>query len=169
MVIVDRLTKMVHLRALKANAFAPVVARVFIDTVVALHGLPQTIVSDRDTRFTSAFWQQVTSLLGVKLYMSSGYHPETDGQTERVNRVIGELLRSRCRDKEDEWDSQLGMMEFAINSAKHPATGALLCTLHGLGLSSSSLGDPASLSEIPASGSLLQARAAQQRHALVEV
>jgi hypothetical protein len=123
MVIVDRLTEMVHLRALGRNASAPVVAKVFTDTVVALHGLPTSIISDRDTRFTFAFWQQVTSLLGVKLYMSSGYHPKTDGQTERVNRVVGELFRARCRDKEDEWDTHLGMMEFAINSAKHSSTG----------------------------------------------
>lgn len=123
MVVVDRLTKMVHLRALKRAAYAPVIAKVFMDTVVALHGLPTSIVSDRDTRFTSAFWQQVTGLLGVKLFLSSGYHPETDGQTERVNRVVGELLRARCRDREDEWDTHLGMMEFAINSAKHSSTG----------------------------------------------
>lgn len=99
------------------------IAKVFMDTVVTLHGLPTSIVSDRDTRFTSAFWQQVTGLLGVKLFLSSGYHPETDGQTERVNRVVGELLRARCRDREDEWDTHLGMMEFAINSAKHSSTG----------------------------------------------
>lgn len=59
----------VHLRALKRAAYAPVIAKIFMDTVVALHGLPTSIVSDRDTRFTSAFWQQVTGLLGVKLYI----------------------------------------------------------------------------------------------------
>ena len=84
---------MVHLAAVPESITAPGCARVFIDTVFKLHGLPRELVSDRDPRFTAAFWQSVFRSLGTRLTMSTSDHPETDGQTERVNRVLEEILR----------------------------------------------------------------------------
>ncbi|KAE9008507.1 hypothetical protein PF004_g7068 [Phytophthora fragariae] len=94
LVFVDRFTKMVHLIPVSDTATAAETAAHFIDCVFRPHGLPQSIVSDRDPRFTSAFWSSLFQLLGTKLSMSTAAYPETDGQTERVNRVLEDVLRS---------------------------------------------------------------------------
>ena len=91
-VFVDRLTKMAHFVPLKAPMDAPAMAKAFLDNVFRLHGLPCIIISDRDIRFTSRFWQTLLTLLGTTLSFSTAYHPQSDGQTERVNRVIEEML-----------------------------------------------------------------------------
>ena len=93
LVFVDRFSKMVHLAAVNESISAHGCARVFIDKVFQLHGLPRELVSDRDPRFTATFWQSVFRSLGTRLTMSTSDHPETDGQTERVNRVHEEILR----------------------------------------------------------------------------
>ncbi|KAG2870956.1 hypothetical protein PC114_g27144 [Phytophthora cactorum] len=85
---------MVHLAALPAEVTAVQTARLFVDMVFKHHGMPLDIVSDRDPRFTARFWQEVFTLLGTQLSMSTADHPQTDGQTERVNRVLGDLLKS---------------------------------------------------------------------------
>jgi transposase InsO family protein len=92
-VIVDRLTKMAHfvpLRVSEGSTESPVedLAKVLAKEVWRLHGLPSDIVSDRDTRFTSRFWQELTKHLRIKLSMSTAFHPQTDGQTERINEVL---------------------------------------------------------------------------------
>jgi hypothetical protein len=97
-VIVDRLTKMAHFIPLRVNegsSESPVedLAKVFAKEVWRLHGLPSDIVSDRDTRFTLRFWQELTKHLGIKLSMSTAFHPQTDDQTERVNEVLEVYLR----------------------------------------------------------------------------
>ena len=79
LVMVDRFSKMMHLAILSDNTTAPVVADAFFDTVVKLHGLPRSIVSDRDPRFTSRFWKELTKACGTEILLSSAYHPETDG------------------------------------------------------------------------------------------
>ncbi|KAG2979041.1 hypothetical protein PC120_g25196 [Phytophthora cactorum] len=93
-VFVDRFSKMVHLAAVPAEVTAVQTARLFVDMVLKHHGMPLDNVSDRDPLFTARFWQEVFTLLGTQLSMSTADDPQSDGQTERVNRVLGDLLKS---------------------------------------------------------------------------
>ena len=93
-VVVDRLTKMIHIRPTTTDVTAPTLAQLFIDTIFRHHGLPQAIVSDRDPKFTSNFWRAVMKRIRCQQAMSTARHPQTDGQTERANRTIKEALRS---------------------------------------------------------------------------
>ncbi|KAE9024981.1 hypothetical protein PF011_g3257 [Phytophthora fragariae] len=119
---VDRFTKMVHLIPVSDTVTAAETAAHFIDCVFRHHGLPESIVSDRDPRFTSAFWSSLFQLLGTKLSMSTAAHPETDGQTERVNRVLEDVLRSYAMSFAS-WSSFLPLAEFSLNNAEHASTG----------------------------------------------
>ncbi|KAE9171268.1 hypothetical protein PF005_g27214 [Phytophthora fragariae] len=121
-VFVDRFTKMVHLIPVSDTVTAAETTAHFIDCVFRHHGLPESIVSARDPRFTSAFWSSLFQLLGMKLLMSTAAHPETDGQTERVNRVLEDVLRSYATSFAS-WSSFLPLAEFALNNAEHVSTG----------------------------------------------
>ena len=123
LVIVDYLTKMIVTRPTYGTATAVDIAKLFVDSVVRVHGLPRTIVSDRDSKFTSHFWREVFKNMGTTLAMSSGFHPQTDGQTERANRTIEEMLRAYVGKRQNDWDERLGMVEFAYNNAVHSSTG----------------------------------------------
>jgi hypothetical protein len=123
MVVIDRLSKLTHLIPTVTDATAPVVAELFVNHVVKLHGMPDTIVSDRDPKFTSVFWSTVCDIWGVKKAMSSAYHPQTDGQTERVNRVLEEYLRCYIGPSQTDWDKYLPMAEFAINDSHQVSIG----------------------------------------------
>uniref|UniRef100_A0AAV1TYY7 Integrase catalytic domain-containing protein n=1 Tax=Peronospora matthiolae TaxID=2874970 RepID=A0AAV1TYY7_9STRA len=122
LVFVDRFSKMVHFAPVSAHVTAETTAQIFIDLIFRHHGLPESIVSDRDPRFTSAFWATLFQLLGTRLLMSTAAHPETDGQTERVNRVLEDVLRSYATSFQS-WSSFLPLAEFAINNAIHASTG----------------------------------------------
>ncbi|KAE9079658.1 hypothetical protein PF007_g23361 [Phytophthora fragariae] len=122
LVFVDRFTKMVHLIPVSDTVTVAEIAAHFIDCVFRHHSLPESIVSDRDPRFTSAFWSSLFQLLGTKLSMSTAAHPETDGQTERVNRVLEDVLRSYATSFAS-WSSFLPLAEFALNNAEHASTG----------------------------------------------
>lgn len=122
LVFVDRFSKMVHLAPVTAEVTAAESAQLFLDLVFRYHGLPESIVSDRDPRFTSAFWTRLFELLGTRLLMSTAAHPETDGQTERTNRVVEDVLRSYATSF-GSWSSFLPMAEFALNNATHSSTG----------------------------------------------
>ena len=111
--IVGYVTKMMILRPTHSTAIAVDTVRIFMDAVVREHGLPRVIVSDRDTKFTSSFWREVCKVMGTTLAMSSGFHPHTDGQTERANRSIEEMLRAYVGKHHNDWDDRLGMIEFA--------------------------------------------------------
>lgn len=112
LVIVDRLTKYAHFISLLHPYTAQEVARAFLDTVYRLHGLPRGIVSDRDKVFTSQIWQDLFKLLGVKLQMSTVYHPQTDGQTERVNRCVETYLRCMTFQYPHRWHKWLSLAEW---------------------------------------------------------
>ena len=102
---------------------APEVARIFIDHIFRLHGLPSVIVSDRAPRFTGNFWKSLNKILGVKLAMSTAFHPQTDGQTERMNRTLESILRNFVNYKCDDWDAYLSLAEFAYNNSVNASTG----------------------------------------------
>ena len=123
LVVVDRLTKRVHLSPTCATASAPDVAKLFIRDIVRLHGVPRVIVSDRDTRFTSRFWTSLFEQLGTKLALSTAFHPQTDGQTERTNRTIGQTLRHYVAHNQADWETVLPLLEFALNNATSASTG----------------------------------------------
>ena len=95
-VVADRLTKIAHLIPTRTTALASNIAQLFVKEIVRLHGIPVRIVSDRDPKFTSKFWMTMFQSLGTLLNLSSTYHPKTDGQTERVNQLIEDMLRSYC-------------------------------------------------------------------------
>ena len=88
-------------------------AELYIDRIVCLHGLPRTIVSDRGAQFIARFWEQLQESLGTKLIRSSAYHPQTDGQTERVNQILEDMLRAYAIDCGKNWDKYLSLAEFA--------------------------------------------------------
>ncbi len=113
-VVVDRLSKMVHFIPTFDTATAEETAALFRDRIFVLHGMPQVIVSDRDVKFTSAFWKELHRLLGIKLSMSTAYHPQTDGQTERMNRTLEDMLRHFINRNHTDWDQHLAPAEFAI-------------------------------------------------------
>ena len=122
MTVVDRLTKMAHFLPTTTTVTAELAARQFFAGIVRLHGLPRSIVSDRDPKFTSNFWRQLMSLTGTSLDMSTARHPQTDGQTERMNRTLEEMLRAYATVTPD-WDALLPALEFAYNDSVHASTG----------------------------------------------
>ena len=121
-VVICRLSSMVHLVAIKTTTTAADLANMFIHEVIRLHGVPSSIVSDRDTRFTAQFWQEIQRILGTQLMMSTAFHPQTDGSTERTNRTINNILRTLIQPDQTDWKDKISMVEFAMNSANSQAT-----------------------------------------------
>ncbi len=122
-VVVDKLTKVAHLIPTRTTASTTDIAQLFVREIVRLHGVPARIISDRDVKFTSNFWKAMFQSLGTLLNLSSAYHPETDGQTERVNQVIEDMLRSYCSQQPRLWLKFLPLVEFAYNSSFHQSLG----------------------------------------------
>lgn len=122
-VFVDKLTKMVHYIPTTTNVTAPKLAKIVLKEVCRLHGIPESILSDRDPRFTANFWKSLWNQLGTKLVMSTAYHPQTDGQTERANRTLEEMLRSYVNINHSDWDEHLPVLEMAYNNSKQISTG----------------------------------------------
>ena len=122
-VFVDKLTKMVHFVACREDLSAKDFAELYIDQVWRLHGLSKEFITDRDSRFTSAFWKGVTELIGTRHVMSSSFHPQTDGQTERVNQTLETYLRHFVSGQLNDWDTLLSRAEFAHNAAFHSSVG----------------------------------------------
>lgn len=123
-VFVDRLSKMVHLAPCWNIFGAQEFAQIFVREIFSKHGLPQEIISDRGTQFTSKFFRTVSKLLGVKQCLSSSRHPQSDGQTERANCTLEDMLRHFVRPSQDDWDVKLPCCEFAINNAWNQDTGS---------------------------------------------
>ncbi|KAE9073425.1 hypothetical protein PF010_g25079 [Phytophthora fragariae] len=132
LVLVCRLSKMVRLAAVRKSVTAPQTAQLFVDDVFRHHGLPEAFLSDRDPRFVSHFWQHLFRLLGTRLDMSTADHPQTDGQTERVNHVLEDILRSVCAAELTKWSTLLPQVEFALNNAVHSSTGFTPFYVNGL-------------------------------------
>lgn len=122
-VIVDKLTKMVRLAPCRTTDGALETAEMLLDVLFKSHGMPRTIISDRDPRFTSDLFKEICKHMRVKQAMSTAFRPQTDGQTERVNRVLGDMLRCYVAPKRDDWDKLLCLAEFAINNAYHESLG----------------------------------------------
>ena len=132
LVFVDRLSKMVHLVPVKASITGRECALVFLEHVFRLHGMPKTLVSDRDPRFVAAFWRGLFDVLGTQLAKSTAAHPQTDGQTERVNRVVEDILRAHCAEYPRSWSALLPMVEFAVKNSVHASHGETPFFVSGL-------------------------------------
>ena len=124
MVVVDKLSKRAYFIPTTTTATAPDTALLYFKHVSKNgHGIPEIIVSDRDSKFTSLFWKSLWSLLDTKLAMSTAFHPETDGQTERMNRTLEQMLRAYSNKQQDNWDELLPYCEMAYNNSKNVSTG----------------------------------------------
>jgi transposase InsO family protein len=116
-VIVDRLTKTAHFIAVHTTYSVQQYAEIYMDQIVHLHGIPKTIISDRGTQFVAHFWEQLHECLGTKLICSSSYHLQTDGQTERINQILEDMLRASILHFDNSWDKCLSLAEFSYNNS----------------------------------------------------
>nr|GEV99532.1 putative reverse transcriptase domain-containing protein [Tanacetum cinerariifolium] len=118
-VIVDRLTKSAHLLPMREDYKMDRLARLYLNEIVSRHGVPISIISDRDSRFTSRFWQSMQEALGTRLDTSTTYHPQTDGQSEHTIQTLKDLLRVCVPDFGGSWDVHLPLVEFSYNNSYH--------------------------------------------------
>ena len=118
-VIVDRLTKSAHFLPIRIDYPLSRLVQLYVDEIVRLHGIPKSIISDRDPRYTSDFWKSVQHALGTKLKFSTAYHPQTDGQTERTIQTLEDMLRACAIELPGSWDRHLSLAEFAYNNSYH--------------------------------------------------
>jgi hypothetical protein len=122
LVVADRLTKAAIFVECRSTDDTPTLARLYLKYVFSKHGAPSDIVSDRGKLFVSKFWSSLCALLGIKSNLSTAYHPETDGQTERINQILEQYLRVYINYQQDDWVALLPLAEFAYNNAPHSAT-----------------------------------------------
>jgi len=122
--VVDRFSKYAHFIALGHPYTATSVARAFFDGIIRLHGFPSSIISDRDPVFTGHVWRDLFKMAGVKLRMSTAFHPQTDGQSEVVNKVIAMYLRCVTSDRPRAWVDWLSSAEYCYNTSFHTALHA---------------------------------------------
>jgi hypothetical protein len=122
MVVVDHLSKYAHLCALQHSFTASTVAQIFMDQVFKIHGMPHSIVSDHDPNFTSNFWEELFKLQGTQVHLNTAYHPQTDGQTEVVNKCLETYFRSFASEKKNQWVQWLPLAEWWYNTLYHTTT-----------------------------------------------
>ncbi|GJY69987.1 putative reverse transcriptase domain-containing protein [Tanacetum coccineum] len=123
-VIVDRLTKSAHFLPMREDDTLEKLTRQYLKEVVSKHGVPVSIISDRDGKFTSHFWKSLHKALGTRLDMSTAYHPETDGQSERTIQTLEDMLRACVLDFGKGWDKHLPLVEFSYNNSYHTSIKA---------------------------------------------
>jgi hypothetical protein len=123
LVIVDRASKQVILLPCDQHITSPDLARLFLNHVFSKHGVPAHVTCDRGSEFVSSFFRSLGELIGMKIHFTSGYHPEADGQTERMNQTVEQYIRIYCSYQQDDWDSLLPLAEFALNNAPNASTG----------------------------------------------
>jgi hypothetical protein len=116
-VIIDRLTKIAHFLLVKVKYLVIAYAELYIARILNLHGVPKTIVSDRGPQFVSKFWEELHKSFGTKLLHNSAYHPQTSGQTERVNQILEDMLRACVLEFPQKWDDCLPLAEFSYNNS----------------------------------------------------
>jgi hypothetical protein len=121
-VVVDRLTKMGHFIPCTKTITGEETTKLFLDNIYCIHRFPNDIVSNRGTQFTSNCWRGNFQLLGVKINLSTTYHPQTDGQTERVNQILEQYLRCIVNYQQDDWTDLISLAEFAYNNTLHSST-----------------------------------------------
>ena len=122
-VIVDWFTKMIRLKATMTNISLKGIAKIYRDDIWKLHGISRKILSDRGPRFTSKFMEEFTKALRTKRQLSIVYHPQTDGQMERINQEIGTFLRHYVNYQQDDWTNWLAAAKFQYNDKRHAAMG----------------------------------------------
>ncbi|GJZ15165.1 putative reverse transcriptase domain-containing protein, partial [Tanacetum coccineum] len=125
-VIIDRLTKSAHFLPMQEDDTLEKLMRQYLKEVVSRHGVPVSIISDRDGRFTSHFWKSLNKALGTRLDMSTTYHPETDGQSKRTIQTLEDMLRACVLDFGNGWDRYLPLVEFSYNNSYHTSIKAAL-------------------------------------------
>ena len=123
MVVVDRLSKFAHFLTLSHPFTAKTIAEKFVEGVFKLHGMPNSIISDRGPIFISNFWKEFFTMSGSKLQLSSAYHPQTDGQTEVINRFVEQYLHSFVHQWPRRWSGYLPWAEYWYNTTYHISTG----------------------------------------------
>ena len=114
-VIVDRLMKSANFLPVNVEDSMEKLAQLYVDEIVRLHGIPISIVSDKDPRFTSRFWPSLQAALGTRLHFSTTFHPQTNGQSERTIKTLEDMLRAYVMEFKGSWDTHLALMEFAYN------------------------------------------------------
>jgi hypothetical protein len=123
LVVVCRLTKMRHFIPCRDTCTAEQLADLYARHIFRIHGMPKTVVSDRGTQFIAKFWKALCKILRIEVLLSTPYHPETDGQTERINAILEQYLRAYINYLQDDWEAWLHMAEFAANNQASETTG----------------------------------------------
>lgn len=123
LVFSDKLTRMIRIAPTVEGCTAEDAAELFMMHVYRFHGLPRSIISDRDTRCTSHFWKAIDEALGIHICLSTAYHPQTDGTSEKANQIVEDILRAHCSSHQADWDQYLHFTEFAFNDSVNTSTG----------------------------------------------
>ena len=121
--MVDRLTKSAHFLPIRTDYLLDQLAKLYMKEIVRLHEIPMSFISDRDSRFTSRFWGKLQEALGTRLNFSTTFHPQTDGQSERLIQVLEDLLRSCVIDHDGSWDRHIPLGEFVYNNSFQSSIG----------------------------------------------
>ena len=122
LVVCDRFLKMSHFVAMTEKTTVEGLARLFRDNVWKLHGLPESVISDRGLQFAAGMTRELNKMLGIETKLSTAYHPETDGQTERTNQELEQYLRMYVNHRQNNWAEWLATAEFAFNNKVHTVT-----------------------------------------------